>query len=326
MAYLRNHTILSATDLDEVRESIGNLISPHHFDVKGKHADLNASFAVAQCDDLSLMHVTFGDVGISVKSPEQDADGLLLFQVTSGAGVFQHAGKEVEFSSDGGLIRDLAAPITGLEEGFGAYVVPLSKKKLKAHARSLVGEDVDLIGLAFETEVDFTAPGGKMIRNTIRYMADALEAPLHELSNPIVNGQIQDMLLTQCLTLLPNSYQDVLNGRSVTTIVPYYVKRARDYIHAHADRKLGLAEISAVAGCGYRGLQRGFMDAYGTSPMNYLRIVRLKRIRALLLTGQVGDTISGIAGKWGFAHMGRFAQAYYDEFGEFPSETLRKGS
>jgi len=81
-----------------------------------------------------------------------------------------------------------------------------------------------------------------------------------------------------------------------------------------------------VAGCGYRGLQRGFMDAYGTSPMNYLRSVRLKRIRALLLAGHVGDTINIIASKWGFAHMGRFAQAYYNEFGELPSETLQNRS
>ncbi|MBX2832893.1 MAG: AraC family transcriptional regulator [Rhodospirillales bacterium] len=324
MDFLRNHTVLSSKDLDEVRESIGNLLSPHHFDVRGEHADLDARFAVAQCDDLSLTHVTFGDFGISVKSMEEDADGLLLFQVTSGSGVFQHGGKEVEFTSDGGLVRDLAAPITGVEHGFGAFVIPLSKSKLKAHALSLIGDNADLMSLAFETEVDFTTSGGKLLRNTIHYMADALESPLRELNNPLVNTQMQDMLLTQCLTLLPNSYQDVLNGRSAATVVPYFVKRARDYIHAHADRKLGLAEISAAAGCGYRGLQRGFMDAYDTSPMNYLRSVRLKRIRALLLAGQAGDTISLIAYKWGFAHMGRFAQAYYNEFGELPSETLQK--
>lgn len=326
MTYLRNHRVLSSTDLDEVRDSILNLTAPHDFDVKGKHAQLNVCVAAAKCGDLSLMHVAFGDVEISVKSPEEDADGLILYLVTSGSGVSRHAGREAEFSTSRGFIRDLAAPVNASQEGLGIFALPLSKRKLKAHARSLIGDAVDLMGLTFEPEVDFTTPGGTILRNTIHYIAEALDVSLPELDNPILNAQMEDMLLTQCLTLLPNSYKDVLNGRSVATIVPYHVKRAREYIHAHADKKLGLADIAAAAGCGYRGVQRGFMDAYGASPMAYLRIVRLKRIRALLLSGQGGSAISDIARKWGFTHMGRFAQAYCHEFGELPSETLRTRS
>ena len=326
MTYLRNHRVLSSTDLDEVRESIINLTVPHDFDVKGKHAQLNVCVAAAKCSDLSLMHVAFGDVEISVKSPEEDADGLILYLVTSGSGVVRHAGRETEFSMGRGFIRDLVAPVNARQESLGIFALPLSKRKLKAHARSLIGDEVDLVGLTFEPEIDFTAPGGTIIRNTIHYIAEALDSALLELGNPILNARMEDLLLTQCLTLLPNSYQDALNGRSVATIVPYHVKRAREYIHAHSGKKLGLADIAAAAGCGYRCVQRGFMDAYGASPMAYLRMVRLKRIRALLLSGQDGSAISDTAKKWGFAHMGRFARAYYQEFGELPSETMRRRS
>lgn len=324
MTYLRNHTILSSTDLDEVRESIKNLSSPHDFDVRGKRVALDARVAAAQCGDLSLLHVTFGDVGIDVKSPEEDADGLLLYVITSGAGNLRHGAKDMEFSGESGFFRDLAVPVNASEEGFGSFVVPLSKEKLKAHARSLIGDEANLMGLTFDPEIDFTTPGGRLVRNTVHYIAEALDSPLHELNNPIVSAQMGDMLLTQCLTLLPNSYQDVLNGRSVTTVVPYHVKRAREYIHAHADKKVGLADIATAAGCGYRGVQRGFVDAYGISPMAYLRAVRLKRVRALLLMGQGESVICDVAKKWGFTHMGRFAQAYCREFGELPSETVRK--
>jgi len=326
MSYLRNHMILSSTNLDEVRESIANFTAPHDFDVKGQRAPLNAHVAAAECGDLRLMHVTFGDVGISVKSSEEDEDGLLLYLVTSGSGVLQHVGRETEFSVNKGFIRDLAAPINASEERFGAFALPLSKEQLKSHARSVIGDEVDRQRLTFEHGIDFTEPGGTIVRNTIHYIAEVLDGPLRELSSPIVYAQMQDMLLTQCLTLLPNSYQEILNGESVTTVVPYHVKRAREYIHARADQKLGLADISAAAGCGYRGVQRGFMDAYGTSPMAYLRTVRLKRIRDLLLTEQHGGAISDLAKKWGFTHMGRFAQAYYQEFGELPSDTVRKRS
>jgi AraC-like DNA-binding protein len=117
-----------------------------------------------------------------------------------------------------------------------------------------------------------------------------------------------------------------MNGHDVTKVVPYYIKRARDYIHAHADKKIGLADIAAVAGCGYRGMQRGFMDAYGTTPMAYLRIVRLKRIRAILRGELGGHAISDVAKQWGFTHMSRFARDYCREFGELPSETVRKNA
>ncbi|NIY76850.1 AraC family transcriptional regulator [Thalassospira sp. HF15] len=324
MSYLQNHTILSSGDLDEVRESIMNLASRHDFDIKGPNAELNVRVAAVESGDLGLMHVSLDVPRLSVTSSEQDPDGLLLYMVTSGSGIAQHCGEEFTFSSGQGFMRDLAEPISAQEDNFGAFVLRLSKEKLKNYARSVVGEDIELPGLEFDPVMVSTTPGWNIFRSTVHYVAETLDGPLHEMQNPIVTTQMNDILTAQCLSLLPNSYQDIINGRSIAAVVPYYVKRARDYIHAHADKKLGLADISAAAGCGYRGLQKGFMDAFGTTPMAYLRTVRLKRVRAILKSEPYGKTVSEIAQKWGFTHMGRFAQDYYREFGELPSETIRK--
>lgn len=326
MTYLQNHTILSSTDLDEVRESIMDLASRHDFDIKGPNAELNVRVAAVESGDISLMHVTLDATKLSVTSSEQDPDGLLLYMLTSGSGVAQHCGKELTFSAGRGFMRDLAAPVSATEDNFGAFVLRLSKDKLKNHARSLVGEDVDLMGLSFDPAIDPSSLGWDVFRNTVHYVAKALDGPLRELHNPIVTAQMEDIVFTQCLSLLPNSYHDIMNGQDVSQVVPYYIKRARDYIHAHADKKIGLADISAVAGCGYRGIQRGFMDAYGTTPMAYLRIVRLKRVRAILQAEPGGNAISEVAKQWGFTHMGRFSQDYYREFAELPSETVRTHS
>lgn len=326
MSYLHNHELLSSADIDEVREFVKNSYSHHEFALNGKGEVLGARFAAAQCGDINLVHVTFGDVDIGVKSPEENRDGLLFYVVTGGDCRLRHGAKEMEVSAGEGFFRDMAAPVDARQKDLGTFMIPLSKEKLKAHARSLIGEEAGLLELNFDPEVDFTTPGGSVVLSTVHYLAEALDGPLRALNNPIVNAQLEDLLLTQILTLLPNSYQDVLNGRPMTTVVPYNVKCARDYIHAHADQKVGFADIVAAAGCSYRSVQRGFMDAYGMSPMAYLRAVRLKRIRALLLAGQSGSAISEIANKWGFAHAGRFSQAYSREFGELPSETVRKRS
>ena len=75
-------------------------------------------------------------------------------------------------------------------------------------------------------------------------------------------------------------------------------------------------------GCGRaRGVIRSYI---GLSPTQYLREVRLRRVREDLSREENRDrTVSEIAGGWGFTHMGRFSHYYSDRFGELPSETLR---
>lgn len=322
MTYLRNNIVLRTTDLDEVRESIADMASPHDFDVKGNRADLQACVGAVQCGEVNLLHVAYGDVGMSVTSPDQNPDGILAYVVTSGAGRVRHRGKEFECSVDRGIVRDMALPINAEQKNLGIFVLPLSKRKLRNHARALIGDDVDLVDLDFDPRIDFTTPGGALFRNTVHYVSTALDGRSDVTANPIVAGQLEDLLLTQFLTVLPNSLQNLLSGGPVATVVPYHVKRARDFILANADRRLGIADIAAAAGCSYRALQTGFMNAYGLSPTAYLRRVRLKHIRRSLLGVDGDGSVSDIARKWGFAHMGRFAQAYAREFGELPSKTL----
>ncbi|MDF1749249.1 MAG: AraC family transcriptional regulator [Alphaproteobacteria bacterium] len=326
MRYLSNHEVLSSGDIDEVRDFVKTISAPHDFELNGKGAELGARFAIAQCGDVNLVHVTFGNVDIRVKSEEENTDEVLIYVVTSGSGTVQHGAKDMQATISKGFIRDTAMPVDASQKDLSTFMIPISKKKLKDHVNSLMGTEPDLMDISFNQEIDILTPGGAIVRNTIFYLAEALDGPLRGLNNPILNAQLEDMLLTQILTLLPNSYQDVLNGHPISTVVPYNIKRAREYIHAHADKKVGLAEIVAAAGCSYRAVQRGFLDAYGVSPMAYLRTVRLRRIRAMLLAGPGEGSISEIAQKMGFCHAGRFSQAYCREFGELPSETLRKRS
>jgi len=38
---------------------------------------------------------------------------------------------------------------------------------------------------------------------------------------------------------------------------------------------------------------------------------------------RAGDTVAAIAARWGFAHPGRFAAAYQQQYGTTPATTLR---
>jgi transcriptional regulator GlxA family with amidase domain len=58
--------------------------------------------------------------------------------------------------------------------------------------------------------------------------------------------------------------------------------------------------------------------------MMYLRRLRLHHVHAELAANSPNSlTVTTVAGRWGFVHLGRFASQYRQLFGETPSETLR---
>jgi transcriptional regulator GlxA family with amidase domain len=58
--------------------------------------------------------------------------------------------------------------------------------------------------------------------------------------------------------------------------------------------------------------------------LEYLRRVRLDRAhRDLEAADPSVDTVTAIAGRWGFTHPGRFSSIYKQAFGRSPSVTLR---
>lgn len=107
-------------------------------------------------------------------------------------------------------------------------------------------------------------------------------------------------------------------------VVPAFVRRAEEFIRAHAGEPLQLDDISRAAGVSPRTLRERFGMARGISPMQFLRDMRMKLAREALLTAGRHARIADIALACGFFHIGRFSVAYAKEFGEHPSATLRK--
>lgn len=105
---------------------------------------------------------------------------------------------------------------------------------------------------------------------------------------------------------------------------PSSLDRAVRFIEAHAMEPIGLLEISAAAGLSPRGLQAAFRRHRGTTPLGYLRQVRLavahSDLQAACHGG--GETVSDIAGRCGFVQLSRFARDYRAQYGELPRRTL----
>ncbi|MDX2157151.1 MAG: helix-turn-helix domain-containing protein [Hyphomicrobiaceae bacterium] len=102
------------------------------------------------------------------------------------------------------------------------------------------------------------------------------------------------------------------------------VRQARDYIHAHAAEPISFSQLATRLGVGLRSLQIAFRRELGCSPRDYLIACRLEVARARLMAAGEGVTVTQIALECGFTDMAVFARKYRENFGERPSETLRR--
>ena len=71
-------------------------------------------------------------------------------------------------------------------------------------------------------------------------------------------------------------------------------------------------------------LRRAFAQSVGIGPVDWLRRQRFDGARRELRAASEDTTVTAVAMKWGFVHLGRFSAAYAAQYGEAPSATLRR--
>ena len=145
--------------------------------------------------------------------------------------------------------------------------------------------------------------------------------PLLLLSaSPLAAAHFEQTLITGLLALQPNSAQETAPP---VRPCPPVVRRVVDLIEGEPERAWRVAELAQHAGVSARTLQESFQRELGTSPLEQLRRTRLERARRDLLAADPTRTsVTDVAARWGFFHLGRFAQTYRDRYHELPSQTL----
>lgn len=101
-------------------------------------------------------------------------------------------------------------------------------------------------------------------------------------------------------------------------------RRAIDFMMSRLGEPLSVQRVARASALSVRTLHRVIQREYGVSPMALLRRARLARVRMDLEAPGPGTTVTRTAMHWGFSHLGRFSADYARQFGEPPSETLRR--
>lgn len=158
-------------------------------------------------------------------------------------------------------------------------------------------------------------------QRTVRYVADTLLDDAD--TSPLVLGSTARLLAASLLSAF--APDDATEPVVRADALPGLVRRAVAYCDASPDLDIGVADIARACHVSVRTLQVAFRRHLGTTPMTYLRRVRLDRARAdLVATDPDEATVTRIAARWGFADAGRFSAHYRDAYGELPRDTLRR--
>lgn len=106
------------------------------------------------------------------------------------------------------------------------------------------------------------------------------------------------------------------------------VRAAMRLIEDESAAEFNVTELARHLGLTVRGLELGFRRALDETPHQYMRRIRLDRAHRELLAADAtgGTTVTEIATRWGFFHIGRFAAAYKAVYGVMPSVSLRASS
>jgi AraC family ethanolamine operon transcriptional activator len=132
--------------------------------------------------------------------------------------------------------------------------------------------------------------------------------------------QVRDTLLIEWLEVIPERVD--VSRLPTTTARRQWVNRACELMLAQPDEPLSMLALCSRLGVSRRKLNYCFQDVLGTSPMQYLRVVRLNGVRRELRSG-TARAVQEAAARWGFFHMGQFSTDYKRQFAELPSATLR---
>lgn len=263
-------------------------------------------------------------------------DGRMSLR-TSRLGVDLHCESFVEDAFVIAWVRSGSSTMTAGGESVdlepGVPVVLPTESVYEIHQRDVALSVVHLdrafvTGLAGDPAFTFdplrrpSADGMRLWRSTVQQHSSRWLDMDHELDE-LARRDIAEAFSSAALRAFPQraSWRSSIAGNG-----PEHerLRRALEFVHAHANEAIGTPEIAAAAGLSARGLQQSLRRHLDQTPGELLREVRLEGAHTDLRRADRDElSVAEIARSWGFGHLGRFSAAYRSRFGELPSESLR---
>lgn len=192
---------------------------------------------------------------------------------------------------------------------FKLYAVNMQKEKL--------GDLLPYVTQALNHVIkDTDAVMSKTLRSILKLFTDQNDDKKDKNAIKEVEEKIKNVLMKMLREQTPILPQLTKGEDTVLDI--------RDQIQGHMDGKINIKSLAKEHHISEKTLQNSFKSLFGFTPVHFLRQLKLNFVyRDLIKSDPEQSTVTKIAHKWGFTHMGHFSNHYTELFGENPSLTLR---
>lgn len=249
-------------------------------------------------------------------------DAYALYLPSSGKMAVDIGGKRLASEPGRGLVGNISSfGRLILDEQRSHIGIAFEKSAMTRQLSELLDAPV-VDGLEFAGPIDLSVAKGLQIATLGHLIWGSLTAEDADRSSALFSERLLQAMMITLLETVPNNYSIRLL-KPVSPAIPKTLKRGIDYMHANAGSNMGIADIAREAGTSVRTLQAAFQQFKDTTPLNYLRTIRLQGARNALTDPGCSRSVADVARDWGFSHMGRFAALYHQSFGEMPSDTAR---
>lgn len=313
-APLAAHEVLNTTDVDEARAVAGRIFREHQLTTETDEG-FRTILRSTVVGGMSLSFVDY-QAAVRIRTSAPSSGYLVHIPLCGRASIT--CGRDTVTSDPANAV--VVDPSERLDmtwsSGTPHLIVGLDQDRLTQHTQRFLGRTLDR-PLRFGLGMDLTTAAARSWLNVVHLMLTEVSTAE---GTPMAMDQLESLVFQRFLLAQPST---VITEERV--VAPKAIRRAMTIIEEHADEPLTVEDIAEAVGVGVRSLQAGFRRFADTTPLAFLRDVRLGHVHAALLAAEPGSVnVTDVATRWAFPHLGRFAVQYRERFGESPSATLRR--
>ncbi len=308
-------------NLDEARTSISSAYDSHQLEPIGAQSEVDISLHVASLNSVNFSLVEYGsDVVATV------GEGSAIYVLMPVSGQLEVNSGTTRISCEPGcaVVQNAGVGFQKIMRNrYRQLVVKFDPQVLLEHVAKLKGV-MPTNPIHFDSVMDISSSMGASWWRTVNYVMEELRNADPNTPQQLIYEPLEQLLIQNILRCQRHNYTELLAAPKHFQLAPWYIKRAEDYLREYYSESVTMDTLAQIAGVSSRSLQYGFKKARGITPMQYLKEVRLERVRDELLRGRPQTSVTPIAMACGFKQLGWFASQYREKYGETPSETLKR--
>jgi AraC-like DNA-binding protein len=316
-----DHSVVHSSDLDDARAGLTDAFLPVELSVRHTPAAVDVRLNVVRVGRITAGYLRFGD---AVRIRTAEAVNYHVDIPVSGTMVARTGLRDPVYSNPqtAAVFMPFLPADIDCDRECAQLCLMLPLMDVQVELENLLGRPITS-PLDFATTFDLTDSRGAAFVQLLRVVDLESRRPDGLLGHRLAVQRLEQSLIDVLIFGQPHNYSDAIRaGQPAAGVRP--ISRAVELLRSNPGHPWTAGELAAAISVSTRSLHDGFRRSMGTSPIAYLRELRLHAVHDELAIAEPGSvTVTEAAARWGFVHLGRFAATYRRQFAELPSDTLK---